>query len=193
MKRNIVFLILAVILSTSLGAGILSAASGHNPTQGNKIIGVGQLGKTEFSHGYQQSTTEFQFTNTDCKRDITIEQINIIASDGTIIYEGPYLSVDGDSREEVSTLSPHEIRIINLDEYMYLGGDLLDPTNWLTSQDAVTQNLGSYTVEIDWDAKGQVSSLTGWFTIYRTTVEGSNKHRTMSQSIMVDPIKSGDE
>ena len=193
MKRNVILLTLAVVLSISLGVGVVYAYGGHNPAQGSKLLGVGQLGKLDVAYGYQQTTTEFQFTNTDCNKEITIEQVSIIASDGTVIYEGSFISVDGDSRVEVLTLSPHEIGVINLAEYIYLGGDILDPGSWMASQDAISQDLDSYTVEIDWDAKGQVDSPAGWITVYRTTMEGSTKYRAMSQSQMVNLGGGGDQ
>jgi hypothetical protein len=189
MKRSVVIILLAVVLSLSLGFGVAYAAGSHNPAQGSKLVGVGQLGKLDYSYGYQQSTTEFQFTNTDCIKEVTIDQVSIIASDGTVIYEGPYISVEDDFREIKTTLLPHEVEVIRLDEYMYIGGNQEDPASWLPSEGAVSGNLDFYTVEIDWSVRGVSSSLTGWFTVLRTTMEGGNKYRTMSQSQMVNLVQ----
>ena len=85
----------------------------EEPMTGQKLIGFGQampLGDIFFG-------TVFMFTNPDCVSEITIEQVSIIALDGTVIHEGELLDNEGIPLPQ-QTLGPHEGGTIPLQLYV---------------------------------------------------------------------------
>ena len=138
-----------------------------------KLVGTGFLGSAVGVYW----ETGFTFTNPDCVSEITIERISIIKNDGTVIYEGKLLrfSWDEESGKFVGTpwlepMKPHEIRSIELDQYM---------------QEPPPESLppDMYTVEIFWTKRHQqglpligssstvvlevdgvkITGITGWY------------------------------
>ena len=152
MKKKILLALLAVGLLAAGLAGGAYAAGSHNPVHGNKLVGFSPFGmKSEVLPGPTGNITHkiydycyFSFTNPDCVNDITIERVSIIKGDGTLIDEfTPVIPV----------LKPHGVRIIELSKWI----DRDEPT--------VT-----YTVEIEWSAKGGTCPLMGWQHRAHTTI-----------------------
>jgi len=189
--KKMSLILLAVVLLLAALAGGAYVDSDHQPVKGNKLIGVGQLGTHE-GIPYIEMWTHFGFTNPDCVEEITITKVSIIEENGDLVYEGPYISVtrNGLTREvKTDPMNPHEIWGINLEVYMWTGlGDypenLTDPANWLTFGEAMAQPIKSYTVEIEWEAKGGVCPLTGWKTTKRIDwVDGLGGNMYQSQMV----------
>ena len=196
MKKRILLVLLAAgLLATGLAGGVY-AVSLHQPVKGEKLIGLAPLGTFEIPIGPWTRTTQrssdFRFTNPDCVGEITITQVSIIRRDETVIYEGPFIRVDGDVREVVETpMTPHETRRIMLIAYMWEGEgvdpeDLTASDNWLSSYDALQQDIAGYTVEIAWEARGPVSPLTGWQQITTRESQDGEKYVMRSESQMVN-------
>ena len=130
---------------------------------GQKLVGQGIFGSMPM--GGDTIFTTFVFTNPDCVREITIEQISIFRMDGTVAYEGPLL--DG----VTPILIPHETRTIDLMMYV----SLQEPPTF-------------YTVEIFWSEAKKGLPLTGWIYVITITqdAEGNMEVKTLSQTQMVN-------
>ena len=188
MKR-IALTILIVVLFVATLAGTAYAVGDHQPIRGDKLVGIGEMGTRLFGAQNQsrdEQSTEFRFTNPDCVSEITIERVSIIDETGTIVYEGPFIKVEDGVRTIQNEISPHEVCLIKLSEYMYEGGDLTEPDSWKTPADAMSQDLTTYTVEINWGAKSLTCQLTGWQKTYRVAYELGERYRAISESPMVN-------
>ncbi|MFC1907199.1 hypothetical protein ACFLW8_03840 [Chloroflexota bacterium] len=170
MKKKVVLALLAVALLLSGVIGGVYAAN-HQPVDGEKLIGTGQLGVKS----QMEFWSTFHFTNPNCEDEISVMQVSIIKHDPglgpLVVYEGPYINVKKTGGPPVRTvvtrpMMPHEKWWISLDQYMYLGGDLTASNSWLSEQAAHAQPLAHYTVEIGWEGKGRAHSPIGW-QLYR--------------------------
>jgi len=111
--------------------------------KGEKLVGWGAYYMRDFPSGARSQTTSFwKITNPDCVDEITIEKISIISGNGTGMYEGPILGLDGTPLPD--TMQPHEIRIISLSRQV---------ANLPNSQ---------YTVEVYWSAPNNCLPLIGY-------------------------------
>jgi len=148
--------------------------------KGKKLVGIGKLG-TGFPGppGLDQYTC-FTFTNPDNVEDITIEKVLITRGDGSVVYEGPFIKAQliappfppDIERTIIDEVMPHEIFGICLQNYFWVGPpddvteasdeQLIDNKNWMPRSEAESQTWASYTVEIQWEAKGGTCALTGW-------------------------------
>lgn len=168
MKKIIAILLAVVLVAGGLGGFVYANNNSHVPMTGQKLVGMGRLGSTDYPDGmWILWQPWFRVTNPDCVSEITIEQISIIKSNGTVIYEGPLLLQETDEDGEVvsstpiTTLKPHEIRIIPLWFYMPDPGD--EDHKWMSGEEAKSLPGGWYTVEIFWswtDEEGL--PLIGW-------------------------------
>ena len=140
MKKFIVILLAVVVVAAGLGG--FAYAQTHEPINGQKLIGYGP-------HGHGQGnpdislTTMFSLSNPDCKREITLDQISIVKSDGTE-YEVNLLD---------DTLQPHEtipIRLISV----------LPP-------ETMQQEARFYTLEVSWSAHRRCLPLIGHVVTYQ--------------------------
>ena len=165
-------IILAVVLTLALVGGTAYGVDTHGKIKGDKIIGHGMVGSLVFDGIDESYTSMVWFTNPDCKKDITISKVAIIRGDGVLIYEGPYVMMPADGNYQVvDTISPHQIRAMNLGQYMWTGaGDPsnpADPDNWMAEDDANALPWAAYTVEIFFtpaSKKGKTLDLTGWIS-----------------------------
>ncbi len=201
MKKKIALVSLVAVLLLAGLAGAVYATVDHQVVQGQKLIGVGQLGKMTRSWGTVQFSQSFRFTNPDGVGEITITQVSVIKGDETVIYEGPFIrvrTVDDILVRTVITdpMSPHEIRYIGLRTYMWKGtADITDPSeleknsNWYSIGWAHNQTNAPYTVEIAWEAEGAVNPLTGWQQTQRWENRPDDPitfHRMFAESPMVN-------
>ena len=195
MKKKVFLPLLAVTLLLGGLAGVVYAVGDHQPAKDQKLVGVGPMGTFTPGPTVTQMTV-FRFTNPDCVEEIAITKVSIISANETVIYEGPYISVEGSGADPVRTvidepMSPHEVRHIVLFFYMWTG-EGLDPTdltandNWLSVSDALAKGLAQYTVEIEWEAKGAVNPLTGWQQIQREEHRSDGTYRMLADSQMVN-------
>ena len=169
MGKKIFLILLGVAI---LGAGFAGGvyAVDHQPVQGEKLVGVGNVGTLSLPTQKLIGNSSFTFTNTDCVNEITITKVSIIKQpfglDPKVIYEGPFIQVGGDPyRVVITTMKPHAIWEISLASYMYTGAnpnDLTDPENWLPDVAAINGYFERYTVEIEWEAGKGTCPLTGW-------------------------------
>jgi hypothetical protein len=140
----------------------------HVPMTGNKLFGQGVYGSMPGSGDAVISV--FSFTNPDCVRAITVEQISIFRMDGTVAYEGPLLF--GQS----ATMNRHETRNIELNAYV-------------SPQEPPT----FYTVEIFWSEADKGLPLTGWVYTITFTQDGQIMElKSISQTIMVNMIQTSE-
>lgn len=164
MKKRILVLI-AVGLVALVAGGVTALAQGdsHQPMIGQKLVGIGGIGRYEIlpSETWTIDNTVFRITNADCARDVTIEKLCILDSEGNPVYEGPfqkvtpevilvpddpdYVTVDIDSvtRETLTTLGPHEGVDVVLSFWVPDGSG-----GWLSASDAAIAIIRNYTVEI---------------------------------------------
>jgi len=149
---------LAVSLILGGFSGIAYAVGEHEPLNGEKLVGVGYMGTYDArgSAPERQYVSTFRFTNPDDSESITIKRVSIIAGDGTLIYEGPFVQYTpgpSGSREIITTMSPHQINRISLLSSMWTGDgddpeDVTASDNWLHYRDAREKLPLYYTVEI---------------------------------------------
>ncbi len=194
--KKVLLSLLAVILLLGGLAGAVYAVGDHQPAKDQKLVGVSNLGTKTFPWGSIELKPVFRFTNPDCVEEIAITKVSIIRANETVIYEGPYIGVTGPSNNPVRTviaepMSPHEVRIIVLFDYMWtgLGVDYTNLTandNWLTVGEALAQEAAQYTVEIEWEAEGAVNPLTGWQRTNRKEVRPDGTYRMLAESQMVN-------
>jgi len=140
----------------------------HVTMIGQKLVGQGILGSMPMDGDSTTSfSTTFVFTNPDCVREITIEQISIFKADGTVVYEGPLLGVP------TQILKPHETGRIDLGWYVSISPE--EPANF-------------YTVEVFWSEIKKGCPLTGWIYVVTVTQDSSGNMEigTLSQTQMVN-------
>ncbi len=184
MKKKIIILLLVVVLAIGGLSGGVYAKNKDN--KGEKLVGLGSLGVLQFGDiEKDQYNSGFYFTNPDCVNSIEITKVSIIGGNGTVIYDGPYISVwivAGEITREVidRPMEPHEVWMIWLFNYMYQGGDLTNPNSWLDFPTAFNQPLQSYTVEIFWKSagKGNTCPLVGFWTTQITQTDPVTGQRT---------------
>ncbi len=159
MKKIIAIVLAVVLIAGGLGGFVYAQVNGHEPMTGQKLVG--------FSAASVDGDIYFEgivtFTNPDGVSEITIEQLSIIAPDGTVIHEGQLLDREGNPLPQ--TLGPHEGGIIVLGDYVawYY---TLDP--WAFRDFP----LGGYTVEIFWSGSHQQGlPLIGWSIIVLLELE----------------------
>ena len=178
MKRKIVLALVAISLLIGGLSGIVYATDGHEPLRGEKLLGTGWLGTNPEGKIW---VTRFRITNPDSLEDITIKRVSILDRQGTPIYDGPLVLPAGaghpvGNRRIVGTIKSHQIMSLPLSSYIWTGTEDNDVTkagNWLTNDEAMERNIGAYTMEIAWEAKGSVAPLVGWQRIIvRVTNEG---------------------
>ncbi len=164
MKRIIIAVVLAVVLiAGGLGGFVYATNGSHEPMTGQKLVGTGLNGSAVGVYW----ETGFTFTNPDGVSEITIEQISIIRSDGTVIYEGtPWLE----------PIKPHGVRTIELDEYIE-EPETLPPDIytveifWGKSHKKGLPLIGSsMTVVLELDGV-EVTGITGWFATEMVNME----------------------
>ncbi len=113
MKKIIIAVVLAVVLiAGGLGGFVYASSNSHVPMTGQKLVGFGSC----MTDGDIFFETVFMFTNPDGVGEIAIEQVSIIAPDGTVIHEGELLDPAGNPLP--MTLGPHEAGIIVLRDYV---------------------------------------------------------------------------
>ena len=172
-KKMVISLLVAVLVLVGVAGGIYAKGDG-DAESGNKLVGLGIMGRTleDQSPELQHLHSWYTFANPDPVNSIEITKICIRYADGTILYEGPYIQIiyTGESppyyREIVTRpMEPHELWEMPLVFYMYQGGeDLTDPDSWMTWEEAFDQTLEYYTVEIFWQptTKSPTCPLIGW-------------------------------
>ncbi len=112
MKKIIAIVLALVLLATGGAAGFVYAQNNeHEPMTGQKLVGGGGCSVD----GDIFFETVLSFTNPDCVGEIAIEQVSIIAPDGTVIHKGELLDPAGDPLP--MTLGPHEAGFIVLRDY----------------------------------------------------------------------------
>ena len=158
MKKKILLVLLAVGLLVVGLAGGAYAVGSHNPVQGDKLVGYGPLGqKGEAPMPVMKDSCHFTFTNPDCVNDIFIERVSIVDGGGAVIYEGPYLRIQPDgTRVPMSVLKPHRVGKVELWNWMPDGSG-----GWLPNNEARELPVKTYTVEIEWSARGVTCPLIG--------------------------------
>ena len=153
MKKIIVIVLAVMVLTGGLG-GFAYAQVQHEPMTGSKLIGIGRVGTFQEGATTHIFRSRFAFTNPDCVSEITIDRISIIKADGTVIYEGPLLRQVVGGGEVVNSfpwpnpLGPHQSRFIVLSLYFPDPGD--PDHDWMSKQEALSQEHNGYTVEIFW-------------------------------------------
>jgi hypothetical protein len=162
MKKIIVILSVVALVVAALGGFVYAQDSLHEPMTGQKLVG--------WSPCMVDADIYFEgillFTNPDCVSEITIEQLSIIAHDGTVIHEGELLDREGNPLPQ--TLGPHGVGSIVLSDYVARYYEL-DPCDYRAFPP------GGYTVEIFWtksDKKGLPligSSITNTLTLEEGT------------------------
>jgi hypothetical protein len=172
MKRRILLVICSVVVLIGMLAAGVSASTVHQPVQGTKLIGIGNLGTFSYSFPTMpvgqptryDSTSTFNFTNTDCVKRILITRVSVISDNGTVVYEGPFYTVvtapNSPPEKVIVTrpMEPHETWGLLLAAYMY------DSTGrWLSIGEASALPTRQYTVEITWvsETKGTALPPTG--------------------------------
>ncbi|MFC2014018.1 hypothetical protein ACFLU8_03975 [Chloroflexota bacterium] len=198
--EKIFLALLAVVLLLGGVAGGAYATVEHEPVKGEKLIGWGPMGKSQHSPlRIERSHTIFEFTNPDCKHDITIKQVSILQG-GTVIYEGPFVSNLGDGRKvETEPIKPHKTWYIALFNYMYIGPedptvtDLENDANWLDARTARNKDTSWFTVEIAWEAsKKECNPLIGFrFTRVYVTDPSDVEYTSWGYGLQMVNIKQG--
>jgi hypothetical protein len=173
-----IILILLVLLFAFSGAVY---ADGNQKFKGNKLVGMGKHGINPPGPPDIKQYTCFAFTNPDSVEDITIEKVLITRGDGSVVYEGPFIQArfmagpgipPHYERTIIDEVMPHEIKGFCLTDYFWVGPpddsmdasdeELTNNDNWMPRSEAENQGWATYTVEIQWDAKGGTCALTGW-------------------------------
>ncbi len=178
MKKVFISLLVAVLV-LAIAGGSVYAAIGHTYPPGKKLVGLGPLGTMAIGAPppiMMTNSTNFNFTNPNCDKSITITQVSILRQDGSVVYQGPYLDVSSappTSRTINSNpMGPHESRSIMLQFYMPKSSPLINPSasqvedfnTWKVPPQALAQNMETYTVEIFWKPTGRhdVNPLIGF-------------------------------
>jgi hypothetical protein len=163
MNKRIILILLAVaVVIGAVAGGITYAQMEHQAMKGSKLVGTAWLGTKARDTGNITFvwTGTFGINNPDCVNDINIERLSIIKDDGSVVYEGDLLQCGedvNDPRQPVTILQPHEQLFIPLDWWMPDGAG-----GWLTADEASSQDMRGYTVEILWSGERKGLEISGY-------------------------------
>jgi hypothetical protein len=140
----------------------------HRPTK-SKLVGLVFLGRWDEpvtpNIVHQLIVPRISITNPNCADQISITQVSLIKQETggpRVIYEGPFLRTPQmDTRVVVETLAPHatfgsQLRFcipVSPPPATAPAYGFPDPTiaaHWLTGQQAITQDIASFCIEIEW-------------------------------------------
>jgi len=181
MKKKILLgLLVAVLLAAGLAGGAYAAI--HEPVKGDKLIGFGSQGAVSPT---LHDSSVFFFTNPDCVNNIVIERVSIVRGNGTVVYEGPYLQIlpDG-TREPRPVLKPHMQFKIELWNWMPDGSG-----GWLSEEQAREVPIAGYTVEIEWNAKGETLPPMGYGQRTQITIIPGQPANTTAHYIPMENMR----
>jgi hypothetical protein len=185
MRKTIIMTLVVVLLCSAFGGFVYAQSNSHDPMKGQKLLGVGTLGRHANIDGGEILSQAFsQITNPSCEDEITIERIALIRGDGTVIYEGPFLRLVRDENDNVieeipiiDPIQPHQFRGVTLWRFMK-DPDSQDPNRWLTLQEALDLPVRYYTLEVMWSGGKQEMPLTGWVNIIRNFTHADGNRET---------------
>lgn len=193
MKKGTALTLCAIVLLATMVAGGVYAVGDHQPMKGDKLIGAGFEGTFELpgtpAMPVQTRYARYRITNPNCLDDITIEQVSIIRSDGTVMYEGPFMETlpfvspssplgwDVERQVKTEPMKPHESRFIFP---QFLMTDSITG-EWVHPILVAMGPMSIYTVEIKWTTKGKYP-LIGW----QQQLEIRDGQHTVSESPMVN-------
>jgi hypothetical protein len=188
-KKKILLMVLVVCLVLGGISGVIYANSEHEYLQGNKLVGHVWAGALVNESERYSFIPYFHISNLDCSKDITINQLSVIASytddDGELItekiYEGSLIDFHIKSSGErgnaiINTLAPHQSFVLDLG--VYLG----EYAEWRENNPRYY-----YTVEIFWESEGAAIPLTGWQSTW-TFVSDPNTGAAIRECVKESPM-----
>jgi branched-chain amino acid transport system substrate-binding protein len=163
-KRIIAILLVVVFIAAGLGGSAYAQSSGHEPMTGQKLIGTADMGKIDSGQVRRVFLPNLRIFNPDCFADITVERMFIIAEDGDVLYDGPFLrtptSAPGGPPEVMTRpLKPHEAWECFLPACIPDGEG-----GWLPVNQVLNHPRTICTVEIFWSGAGNGCPLVGEVT-----------------------------
>ena len=195
MKKKIFLIILVVCLVLGGIGGAIYANVVHTPMTGNKLVGtffMGTMGNDEL--GSYANRSHFVITNPDCENIITINEMSVLAEDGTVIYQGPLVSrpiqnPDGSYyREVVTELLPHQTELSWVHNLMWRSDapypdepERMENWDW----NSLSRPGEHYSIEISYTTDG--IQLLGWQREWTLVTEYKNgKTEAYSRDHMIE-------